>query len=259
MKNSVLCVGLDPALPEQRDNNVISENYLVCSESESRLNFCLDIIEHTCDFCCAYKPNNQYIAGFTENQHKKLTNAIRRVDAISILDYKLNDIGATVDSALFHTRRWGYDAVTFNPLLGNIETTIDLARLKKPELGIIVLVLTSNKEALKYLKGATIKGEPLYISIAEDVRRYDADGCVVGATGHITEAEIKRIRATVGEDCVLLIPGIGAQKGDPTKVINAGGKNILINVGRDIIYHDNPKERAKEYNHMFNEIRMSLS
>ena len=45
---------------------------------------------------------------------------------------------------------------------------------------------------------------------------------------------------------------------DPTKVIRASGQNILINVGRAIIYSDDPQKKAITYHNLFNEIRASL-
>jgi len=255
-KDSLLCVGLDPALPKQRSTNTISTRYLEeGDENEARLQFCLDIIDETKDFCCAYKPNQQYVWGFTKSQHKTLTTAIHNADAISLLDYKLNDIGATIDSALFHIHECGYDAITFNPLLGNLQTIVNIAHRHKPQIGIIVLTLTSNPEAVRYQKEATIAGKPMYVAIAEDVKKCGADGCVIGATGHVTEEDIRTVRAKAGEDKLFLIPGIGAQKGDAEKIIKTVGKNILINVGRAIIYSENPTQKAEQYNKSFNELR----
>jgi orotidine-5'-phosphate decarboxylase len=191
----------------------------------------------------------------TKNQHKTLTTAIHNADALSLLDYKLNDIGATIESALFHIRECGYDAITFNPLLGNLQTTVNTAHKHTPQIGIIVLTLTSNPEALRYQTQAIIMGRFLYLAIAEDVKRYGADGCVIGATGHVTEMDIKTIRTRAGEDRLLLIPGIGAQKGDAKKVIKAAGRNVLINVGRAIIYSEDPAQKARQYNTLFNKTR----
>jgi len=258
-KDSILCVGLDPALPRQRSQNTLPKKYLEeVDETEARLEFCLDIIDQTRAFCCAYKPNQQYVWGFTKKQHKRLTTAIRKADAISILDYKLNDIGATIESALFHVHECGYEATTFNPFLGNLQTAVDIARKYKPQIGIIALTLTSNPEAIKYQKQATLEGKPMYVAIAEDVKKCGADGCVIGATGHVREEDIRTIRAKTGEDKLFLIPGIGAQRGDAEKVIKTAGKNLLINVGRAIIYSEGPAEKAEEYNTLFSEIRKSL-
>ncbi|MEM2906339.1 MAG: orotidine 5'-phosphate decarboxylase / HUMPS family protein, partial [Candidatus Bathyarchaeia archaeon] len=195
-KDTVLCVGLDPALPGQRPKTVIPARYLQGrDENAARLAFCLDIIEQTRGSCCAFKPNQQYAAGFTSHEHRALTKAIRDAGAASILDCKLSDISDTLESALYHFHNWGYDAFTFNPYMGNIEVAVKLAHAQAPAMGVFVLVLTSNPEAIRYQKRAQLGGRPLYEAVAEDVRRHRADGCVVGATAHVTEDEIRRIRA----------------------------------------------------------------
>jgi orotidine 5'-phosphate decarboxylase subfamily 2 len=255
-KNSILCIGLDPALPKQRDKNVIPPKYIEKANiNEARLNFCIEILEKTADFCVAAKPNEQYLRGFTAEHHQKLADSIHKQGLLSIYDCKLGDIRDTAESALFHYHMWGYDAITINPFPGNMEELVMIAHRHVPPIGIIVLTLMSNPEAEKFMRNAIIMNKPIYLIVAEDVKRYRADGCVVGATGHVTESDILSIRSTVGEDKVFLIPGVGAQKGDPEKVVRSGGKNILINVGRDIIYSDNPQRKATEYNKMFNEIR----
>lgn len=257
-KNSVLCVGLDPALPSQRSSNVVPSRYInERDENRSRLDFCISLVEETSPYCVAFKPNQQYVAGFTSNDHRSLTNAIKTAGCFSILDYKLNDIGDTVESAIFHIKRWGYDAITFNPFLGNLEGTVKLAHSGEQKLGIIVLTLTSNPEAVRYQKETKLNGKSLYLAVAEDVQKYGADGCVVGATGHVTADEIKAIRKAAGSDKIFLVPGVGAQKGDPQKVIESGG-NVLINVSRDVIYSESPSEKAKEYTELFRTLGAKL-
>jgi len=255
-KDTVLCVGLDPALPSQRAKNVISTRYLEGrDENAARLAFCLDIIEETDDFCCAYKPNQQYVAGFTSSEHNELTKAIRRAGAVSILDYKLSDIGDTLESALYHFAKWGYDAFTFNPYMGNIEIAVRLAHAQRPPIGVFILALTSNPEAVRYQKEALLGGRPLYEAVAEDIRRHGAEGCVVGATAHVGEDEIRRMRGITGPETVFLVPGVGSQAGDPEKVLRAAGENLIINVGRDIIYAQDPMGAAERYWRLFKESR----
>jgi orotidine-5'-phosphate decarboxylase len=235
-KNSVLCIGLDPALPYQRSKNVIPQKYLkVYDENEARLNFCLDIVEQVNEFCIAAKPNQQYLLGLTKKQHQKLTGTIKKAKMLSILDYKLNDIRDTVE-----TINIAHESVM---------------KARGYELGIIVLTLTSNPEAIKYMKLAIFDRRPIYKSIAQDISKYNADGAVIGATGHVTQEDITYIRRTIGEEKIILFPGIGTQEGDPEKVIKAGQHNILINVGRDIIYADSPVKKAQHYYELFRRIR----
>lgn len=252
-KKSILCVGLDPALPIQRNKNIIPKEFIKDDNNETRLNFCLQIIEKVNEYVIAVKPNEQYIKEFSGREHKILADYIKKNDLISIYDCKLGDIRDTAESAIFFIRQWGYSSFTMNNFPGNLEEIVKIAH--KDNIGIFVLTLMSNKEAVKYMKDSKINHIPLYLKIAEDVREFGADGLVVGATNHITENDILAIRETVGEDKIFLIPGIGAQGGDAKKVIKAGGKNILINVGRSIIYSDNPEKKAKEYYTLFSKFR----
>jgi len=61
---------------------------------------------------------------------------------------------------------------------------------------------------------------------------------VVGAT---YPAELARVRAIVG-DMPLLVPGVGAQGGDPAEVVRAGrnstGAGLIVNSSRAILYAD---------------------
>jgi len=263
-KNSILCVGLDPALPKQRQRYIIPCKYLAKSssaeddDSEARLNFCLDMLEQVADFCAAAKMNEQYLRGFSSIQHRKLTNAVHERGLIAIYDCKLGDIRDTVESALFHLHNWGYDGITFNPLPGNMDEVVKIAHSYMPHIGVIALTLMSNPEAEVFMRNARIDSKPLYVKIAEDVETYNADGCVVGSTGYVTEDDIRIIRKIVGESRLLLIPGIGVQRGDAEKVVKVGGKNILVNVGRDIIYSTNPRAKAQEYYTVFNSLRKNV-
>jgi orotidine 5'-phosphate decarboxylase subfamily 2 len=260
-KDTILCVGLDPALPRQRKQKIIPKKYMDSDdENEARLTFCLDIIDAVQDYSVAMKPNQQYIFGFTKEQHKQLTDSISKASMLSILDYKLNDIGETIKSAIFHIAEVGYDAITFNPLPGNLEEAVNFAHQvnewRGSELGIIVLTLMSNPEAILFMKNSKVGKNPFFKIIAEQIKTYNADGCVVGATDHISTNDIKKIRRITGSDKIFLIPGIGAQKGNIRKTLKVSGKNTLINVSRDIIYSKNPHKKAKEYYTIFNANRL---
>jgi len=257
-RRSVLCVGLDPALPNQRRRNTIPKSYLESADdAEARLNFCLDVVDKVSGFCSAIKVNEQYLKGLNLRQHLTLTKRISEKGLVCIYDLKIGDIGESVRAGLFHVKAWGYNAVTFNPLPGNLKEVLEEARREKP-IGVLTLTLMSNPESEKYFLKTRVNGKPLYLEVAEEVRRFNGDGCVVGATGHVTKGHIMRVRETVGPDRVVLFPGVGAQGGDVKKIIEAGGEVILINVGRDIIYSKNPSEKAEKYREMFNSMRRAL-
>jgi orotidine-5'-phosphate decarboxylase len=246
-EKGMLCVGLDPATPRQGMKEAIPAKYLEGrKDNEAKLAFCLDIIDQVKDYASVVKPNQQFVADFTLEQNQELTSYARKAGLLIIKDYKLNDIGNTISSAVYHLANQGYDATTYNPLLGNLEESVKIAHASN--LGVIVLALTSNPEANLFLRNALVDGRPLYEAIAKQVKAFDADGCVMGATGHVTSQDINTIVTLAGADKVYLIPGVGAQGGDASRF---AGINAMINVGRDIIYNPDPRTQAAYYAKLF--------
>lgn len=239
MANGRLCVAIDPALSGQRES---------MTQEGDRVKFCIDMIKQVASHCSVVKFNQQYLFGLTDKEHLSITGVAKKLGLLSILDYKLCDIGASVDSAIFHIARSGYDAFTFNPFAGNLEcATKEAHRLG---VGIIALVLMSNPEAV-WTGG-------LFRKTASQVKASGADGCVVGATGHVKRSSITASVRLAGPDRIFLVPGIGAQGGDASRVVDcfgsAGAKNLLLTVGRSIIYADNPKTAAEKYSSEFSRI-----
>ena len=254
-KDSILCAGFDPAIPQQRKDNVIPEKYFEDKKSiqESIISFFEDFLEEVKEYCCAVKPNNQYIFHMDIEAYKKMNKMIHKEGLVSILDAKIGDIGSTNDSAFYWMKQMGFDAVTFSPFAGNIKDSLDAAH--KVDLGLITLTLMSNPDAVYFMKDALIENQKGYEFIASEVKKHHGDGIVVGATGHVTDNDLKKIRELAGHEIVMLVPGIGKQAGDLEKVILYGGKNILLNVSRGILYSENIKKTANEYNKKFNEVR----
>ncbi|MFH1055838.1 MAG: orotidine-5'-phosphate decarboxylase [Candidatus Altiarchaeota archaeon] len=243
---SNLCVGLDPALPEQRRSDVIKKQY-AGDAGDIILQFSLDIVDAVGDHCCAIKTNSQYaLFALSHNKLETLNQEIHKHGLLSILDHKLGDIGSTNDSALYWAKKCGFDAITFSPYAGNIREATEMAHQR--ELGIFVLDLMSNPEAEGFQKRTRFNETPLFLRVADDSKSAGSDGVVVGATDHVREVDIQKIRKTIGPNTIILFPGIGSQGGDVKKVFSNGGKNILINVGRHIIYANDPGKTAEEYN-----------
>jgi len=245
-KQSILCVGLDPALSEQRRSDTIPGKY-PGNDSDVILQFSMDIVEAVAENCMAVKCNSQYMLfALNYGRLSTLNQLIHSHGLLSILDHKLGDIGSTNDSAFYWAKKSGFDAITFSPFAGNIREATETAHLR--DLGIFVLDLMSNPEAEGFQKKTRFNETPLFVRVADDSRHAGSDGLVVGATDHVREVDIMKIRKTAGENSIILFPGIGSQGGDAKKVLSNGGKNILINVGRHIIYANDPGKSAEEYN-----------
>jgi orotidine-5'-phosphate decarboxylase len=245
-KGSFININLDPALPKQRNENVVPDRYVSKDDAETLLNFSLDIIEQVSDYCCSIKPNTQYYLGHTDIL-EKIVKKIHEEGMLAILDHKLSDIGSTNSSALYWIKEMGFDAFTFSPFAGNTQKTVKKAH--ENSLGVIVLILMSNPEAEKMMIDTTVNGQPYYLHTAKTVKETEADGCVVGLTGFVEETYIKNIQEAVGDRVVFLLQGIGPQGGQANKIRYA--RNPLVSLGRAVIYSDDPRKAVKGYNDIF--------
>lgn len=228
VSGSILCLGLDPppwAYPEP----------------SLRLKFCLDKIEQLGRFCSAVKLNENHVRGLGEDGHRAITGLAKKLNLLAILDCKLGDIGESAKAGVNTIARLGYDAFTLNPLFGNVREVVDEAH--RQGLGVFLLTHPSGRYGEKYFR-RVVNGEPLYWRFIEEGVEAGVDGYVVGLSPSLSEEEIAEIRRRVGERAVILSPGMGAQGGDPSPMIKAGGERLLINVGRSIILAEDPTAEA---------------
>jgi orotidine 5'-phosphate decarboxylase subfamily 2 len=218
--NSLLCVGLDVDLSKAP------------KKYDSIFSFNKSIIDATQDLVCAYKPNIAFYEQYGSAGIEALIETIayiHKFDIPVILDAKRGDIGnssAAYAKAIFEVYK--ADAVTVNPYMGSdsIQPFMDYKGK-----GIFVLCLTSNR-------GAQDFQPPIFKSVAKKFRDY---GLVVGAT---KPEELREVRQ-IAPHSLLLIPGIGAQGGDLASIVKIGGKDIIINASRSIIYADDPRKAAE--------------
>ncbi|MEM1533820.1 MAG: orotidine 5'-phosphate decarboxylase / HUMPS family protein [Nitrososphaerota archaeon] len=224
LSGSILCLGLDPppsAYPEP----------------DSRLKFCLNRLQSLSRYCSAVKMNENHLRGVGEEGHRKLTEAAKRVGIVSILDCKLGDIGETARAGVQTISRLGYDAFTTHPLFGNVGEVVEEAH--REGLGVFLLTYPSGTYGEKYFRLA-VGDRPLYWRFIQEGVEAGVDGYVVGLSSSLNEEEIAEVRRLIGQEAVILAPGMGAQGGDPIHLIRAGGERILVNVGRSIILAEDP-------------------
>lgn len=244
-KKNNLCIGLDP------DIKLLPNGY---SKNEKGIyEFLNDMIQITYNLCIAYKFNLAFYLSLGKEGIEileKISNKIYSIctnEKLLILDAKVGDIENTAKHyAKAFFEHWKFDAITINPLMG-----IDSIRpfIEYSNKGCIVLCLTSNPSNSDFeFYGNT----PLYLKIASKIYEWnqinDNVMAVVGATNDRSHLlEIKKIL----KDIPLLIPGIGIQGGDLKIIREIYGKDILINIGRSILYASNQREdleiKIKEY------------
>ncbi len=244
-RKSILCIGLDPALEGQRKHDVIPKKY-----GNDLLGFCLDIIDETAEHACAFKINSQYVLfKLALDELKLLNQVVRDRGCLSILDHKLGDINESNNSAFYWIKKAGFDALTYTPYPGNIREAVDDAH--QHNLGLFVLALMSNPQAEWIQKDAPDDHPPLYERITREAGLSKADGLVVGTTDHVKNLDLRRIKASCGDETIYLCPGVGRQRGRIERVFQTLGDNLLLNVGRAIIYDQHPGEKANGYRMLF--------
>ena len=251
-KKSIININLDPVLPRHREKFSIPDRYLSSGDGNALLDFSFEIIENVSDYCCSVKPNVQYFLSDTKIL-EKLAKKIHKEGMIAVFDNKLSDIGSTNEIAIQWISEMGFDAFTFSPFAGNMEPTIETAH--KKNLGVIVLTLMSNPEA-ELMANATVNGIPTYQYIAKEVKRTNADGCVVGLTGFVEADYIKAIQDNAGDDKVFLLQGIGPQGGSESDLEKVKFvKNPLVSLGREVIYSEDIKGSLKRYHNLLNKVK----
>ena len=260
---SLLCVGLDPEPAKFPDRFRDKPAHI--------FDFCAAIVDATHDVVCAFKPQIAYFAAHrAEHQLEQLVAHIRQVaPAVPvILDAKRGDIGSTAEQyAIEAFERYGADAVTLSPFMGfdSVEPY-----LKRHGKGAFLLCRTSNPggDDLQTQHLKDVPGTPrLFEHIAQLAQgEWNLNGqlgLVVGATYPQEIARVRELAPTVP----LLIPGIGAQGGDPVATVQAGlratGQQItgpiVVNSSRAILYASASSTFAADARQAAIDARQSLS
>ncbi len=275
-QNSVLCAGLDPAEFE------MGRGKKGLSEGTDKRQWALDYIAAVAPYCAAVKPNVQYWKdGDDMKTLAEICRLAHELGMVAIDDSKLADIGSTNDSGVYYSGKKIFDAVTYSPFAGNMEEVAEQGENRG--VGIIAMCLMSNPEYEREknkLVDMTGKGEfdtkdivfmkdgirnftcvRQYIQLAHDANKYGIDALVIGAPSsknHISNEEIKNVRSYVGDDMLVLLPGVGAQGGEADAIWKYFGKdNVIVNVGRSLMFpgDDGWKKKAETYKNMLNELR----
>ncbi|MGI8483625.1 MAG: orotidine-5'-phosphate decarboxylase [Thermomicrobiales bacterium] len=233
--NSLVCVGLDPAIDRLPAGIEATPSGVV--------EFCTQLISATADYAAAFKPNLGFYIGLGRAGLDSLWQVRKAIPAgiPVILDCKVGDIGST---AAAHAHGWfdefDFDAITVNPYLGE-DSLVPF--MQDPTKGVLVVCKTSNPGSGDF-QDLPIDSKPsrsLFLDVASHCRewndRYPASvGLVVGAT---YPDQLRAVRG-ICKDQTILLPGLGAQGGDIQQAIDAGadstGLGLLCSASRSIMY-----------------------
>ncbi|TAK60250.1 MAG: orotidine-5'-phosphate decarboxylase [Bacteroidetes bacterium] len=236
--NSLLCIGLD--------TDVMKVPEFLYKYEDPQYEFNRLIIDATKDLVCAYKLNIAFYESVGEHSWYTIHHTLARIpeEIVTIGDGKRGDIGSSAEKQAHSLcYDWEFAGTTVNPYMGKDAVE---PFMKRKDQCAFVLAITSNKGAkdFQYLKA---KGKPLYEHVVLQAKKWNTKknvGLVVGAT---KPEDLKRVRKIV-PTMPILIPGIGAQKGNLEATVRYGcdknGELAIINVGRGVIYAGSGDEFA---------------
>jgi orotidine-5'-phosphate decarboxylase len=236
-KDSFLCVGIDPATADMRNKNSIPMSFIEeKGESEALREFCIKEAERVTPFAPVIKPNAQFLVyALGYEGLKDIVDKIHEGNSLALLDIKLSDIGTTMDAGLYWINRLGFDAVTFSPFPG-YENGVDAVYKwsEEKQKGIFALCRMSNPGTHDY-QSRLMDDEKFYKRLARDAFEHGSNGYVVGCTA---SEELREIREIIGEETLILSPGLGAQGGDPNVALrygtNSNGEGLIVSSSRGI-------------------------
>jgi orotidine-5'-phosphate decarboxylase len=233
--DSVVSVGLDPD-PDRLPESVLDRDL-------PRWAFNRRIVDATHEHAACYKPN----AAFYEDPDgwRALEETVAYAhgkDVPVLLDAKRADIGNTARqyAGVLDDDGVAVDAVTVNPYLGRDALAPFLDRAGK---GVFVLCRTSNPGGADLQDRELASGETLYERVATLADRWNEAGNVGLVVGATAPEELEGVRELVPE-VPFLVPGVGAQGGDPAAAVEYGlaappGVDTpvgLVNASRSIIF-----------------------
>jgi orotidine-5'-phosphate decarboxylase len=211
---------------------------------DQRLKRAMGVLEATRGAVAAVKVNHHLLLPFGLKGIGGLVETCRQERLPLIADLKINDIESTnlniVDSLL----AFGFDAVIANPFAGKEEGLGNvIQRMHSKDGGVIFLVYMSHAGAREGYGLRVQGGEPFYRIFAERARDWGADGVVVSAK---SVDKIEETREIVGNECLILSPGVGAQGGDLKSGAGAGADFVIV--GRSVTEATDPKMALQELN-----------
>lgn len=235
---SFLCVGLDSDLKK------IPEHLLTFEDPIFEFNRA--IIDATKEFCVAYKPNIAFYESMGAKGWETLKKTVDYIPSnrFIIADAKRGDIGNTSKMyarTFFET--YDFDAITVAPYMGEDSVTPYFGFQDK---WVILLAATSNSGGLDFQYKSLTNGNMLFEEVLEKSLEWGNENNLMYVVGATRADILKKVRAIV-PNSFLLVPGVGAQGGSLSKVVENGINKdcgLLVNSSRGIIYADSSDQFA---------------
>jgi len=218
------------------------------------------LIERVHPYICAVKFNHHLTLplGLFDGV-KRLIKKAHDKGLLTIMDCKINDIGATNEVIAEYYYAAGFDALIANPFVGWDEGLEPVFKVAKAlNKGVILLVYMSHKGVAEgygqtVLDHDTGKEIPQYVLFAKRALKWGADGVVVGAT---YPEKVREIFGILKDEVPIYSPGIGVQGGEIESALKAGARYLIV--GRAITLSNNPSESAEKIRNIARALQKSV-
>ncbi|MCP2328577.1 orotidine-5'-phosphate decarboxylase [Hamadaea flava] len=226
-KRGPLCVGIDP-------HASLLAAWGLSDDVDGVERFSRTVVEALAERVAVFKPQAAFFERFGSRGMAILESTIRQLrdaGALVLLDAKRGDIGSTMaayaDAYLNPSSPIYVDAITVSPFLGfgSLRPAFDSAALHGG--GVFVLALTSNPEGSQVQHARTADGRTVAQLILDEISQLNTGAKPLGSIGAVVGATVGR----TGEDLSrtngpFLVPGLGAQGGDPAGLREIFGDSI---------------------------------
>lgn len=236
------CLGLDPS-PQ------LLSAYGMRDDVWGLRAFCNRVIDAADRSVSVIKPQSAYFERFGAAGLEVLADiigSIHALGALSILDVKRGDIGATNEAyataLLGADSAMAADAITVTGYLGFGALAPILERAVELKCGVFVVALSSNPEGALLQRAQVRPGVSVAEHMADEITAYNAAHCpqpigaigaVVGLTAHGASELSERLPRSL-----ILAPGLGAQGGTYDDVKQRFGRvaqRVLPSATREVL------------------------
>ncbi|MFP4135933.1 MAG: orotidine-5'-phosphate decarboxylase [Candidatus Acetothermia bacterium] len=189
-----------------------------------------NLLDHVQNHIAAVKINYPLLLTLGPDMTSQLLD---ETDVPSIADFKVADIANTCKWIGTQAMEMGFSAIIAHPFVGyekGLDVLFDVT--EEYDGGVILVINMSHPGSKQFIT-------PVAEELADFAREKGADGVVAPAT---RPEEVEEARSWVGQDLLLLTPGVGAQGGEPGDAIRAGADFEIV--GRGIYQAERPGEAA---------------
>ena len=253
---SILCLGLDPnpeVMPAKYkakyESEINSEVYhdRAVADLWEWMNF---IIQSTADLVCAYKPTLGFYTALGSAGLDLLAKTLAAIppEIPIILDAKHADLNSSTVMARTAFEKWGVDAITLSPYIGQ-----DLAArfLMYPDKAIFVSCYSSNTTAQDFQEYPS-PNQPLYLNVVQTCQAWaglENLGLEIGAAVPDALAKVR----SLAPERFILARSIWANSQDNSQKIenlaailsaglDANGSGLILPVNQDALASGEPSQ-----------------